>query len=81
MLTELQKRNSVESLQELTFEQTATINVPARTHVQVTIHWRVVWESGIAKVTADQQQLDVPYWLTKAIRFDTETVDVTKDGG
>jgi hypothetical protein len=82
MLNDLRKRNSVESLDELTFEQTATINVPANTHVRTTIHWRVVWERGVAKVTASQQHLDVPYWLTRAIRFDTETVDVApSDGG
>lgn len=71
------RRNRASSQEsELTVEQTTSINVPANTRVKVEIHWKLVWERGICEVTTGAQVIDIPYSVTRRLRFDKKVIDV-----
>ena len=71
------RRNRASSQEsELTVEQTTSINVPANTRVKVEIHWKLLWERGICEVTAGAQVIDIPYSVTRRLRFDKKVIDV-----
>jgi hypothetical protein len=75
--SDVRRNHSVHQENELVFEQTTTVSVPKQTHVLVIIHWKLVWQRGIASLTAEGHSLNVPYILTTELRFDKETVDVS----
>lgn len=72
---EIRRSRSLGQESELTVEQTTSINIPANTRVKVEIHWKLVWERGVCKVSAIGQMLDVPYSVTKRLRFDKKVID------
>jgi serine/threonine protein kinase len=70
-------RHSLSLSQELQFEQTTAISIPASTHVKVVFHWKRVWEQGTVTLGQRARALaEVPYAITVALRFDKETLDV-----
>lgn len=73
---EIRRNRATSHEAELTVEQTTSINVPANTRVKVEIHWKLVWERGVCEVTAGAQVIDIPYSVTRRLRFDKKVIDV-----
>jgi hypothetical protein len=67
---------NITTASELTLSQDTTINIPARKHVQVILHWKKIWQHGSIGVLAEGHPFVIPYALTIALNFDTETLDV-----
>jgi hypothetical protein len=76
MSNDLRKNHSIHNENELVFAQTTAVSIPKNTHVVVIIHWKLIWQRGVASLAAQEHTLNVPYLLTTGLRFDKETVDV-----
>lgn len=74
---DVRKAQSDSRESELILEQSTAVTIPARTRISFVVHWKLVWQHGTAQLVAGGQQLDVPYAVTTALRFDTEAVDLT----
>jgi hypothetical protein len=73
---QIRRSCSLDRASELTIEQTTAINVPARTLVRVEIHWKLVFGHGACVVEVSGNTLNVPYSVTKRLRFDKKVHDV-----
>jgi hypothetical protein len=74
----LRAHHSVGVKSTFTVERTSQIQVPARTHVRVTLTWKRIWQDGIVNLrTKSGTDVAVPYSLTVDIGFDKKTVDVS----
>jgi hypothetical protein len=76
IVNELHRRYALTNENELTFEQSTAISIPARAHVQVIVHWKRVWQPGKVRLNAQGHDLSAPYFITIGLRFDKETVDI-----
>jgi hypothetical protein len=57
--------------------QETAVSIPARTRTQVVIHWKKIWEDGLARLGQRAEVLaEVPYSVTVALRFDKQQIDV-----
>jgi serine/threonine protein kinase len=76
--SEIRMRHELALKEELVFDQTTAISIPASTHVRVVFHWKRVWQEGTVTLGQRGAALaEVPYAITIALRFDKETSDIT----
>jgi serine/threonine protein kinase len=74
--SEILEKHRLSLKDELFFEQTTTISIPARTSVRVVFHWKRVWEEGTVVLGhRASAQAEVPYAITVMLSFDKETSD------
>jgi hypothetical protein len=61
---------------ERTFEEEIEVTIPARTTVDVLLHWKRVWQEGILIVTTSAGEVfEVPYGEVVGLTFDQENRD------
>jgi hypothetical protein len=74
----LRQQHSLQSTSTLYFEHTSQINIPARTHVQVRLNWRRIWQDGVINLTTRAGVgISLPYAVTVDLTFDAKHTDVT----
>lgn len=62
---------------ELSISQTSEISIPARKHVRMVIHWKLVWEEGFVTLGDGSRAVaEVPYEVTARLRYDMTTEDL-----
>ena len=77
MQNEITNRYSFSAGSELTFEQTTVVNIPARTSVQVILHWKTIWATGTIVIAERNVEVaEIPFEVTVGLAFDKETRDV-----
>jgi hypothetical protein len=59
------------------FEEEIEVTVPARTNVEVLLHWKTIWQEGMSAVKLDNgETYKVPYRITIGMTFDQENRDL-----
>jgi hypothetical protein len=78
----LLERRSYTKSSKLTISNSATFTIPARTHVLVTVSWKLRWELGrVLLGTGGEPIAKVPYRMTVGLRFGTKLTDVVRPPG
>jgi hypothetical protein len=73
----LTRRYSTTWKQSISHQQSTTVNVPAGKKVQLIIRWKRIWQQGEVTLRArDGHSATIPFEVTVALGFDTETVDL-----
>jgi hypothetical protein len=72
---ELRRAAGLDEEFELSYSQSTEITIPARTRVIVEIHWKLIWQHGVCRIRTGARLVDVPFALTKQIRFDKKVRD------
>jgi hypothetical protein len=72
---ELRRTAGLDRESELTYSQSTEITIPARTRVVVEIHWKLIWQHGVCRIRAGARSVDIPFSMTRQIRFDKKVRD------
>jgi hypothetical protein len=72
----VRQSQSTASQDERTFEEEIEVTIPARTTVDVLLHWKRVWQDGVLVVTtSDGEVFEIPYGEVVGLTFDQENRD------
>ena len=71
------KRNyAISAEEEQTFEEEIELTVPPRTHVQLCLHWKRLWQEGYVLMRAPEgETVGIPFRTVIGVTFDQESID------
>jgi len=75
--TEVRRNYAISSEEEQTFEEEIELTVPARTNVQLCLHWKRLWQEGYVVVSQGDQRMTIPFRAVIGVTFDQESVDAS----
>jgi hypothetical protein len=62
--------------EQQTFEEGIEVTVPARTTVEVFLHWKAIWQEGLLAIEmGDGETYKIPYRIMVGMTFDQENCD------
>jgi hypothetical protein len=73
--TAVKKNYGISAEEEQAFEEEIELTIPARTIVEVRLHWKRRWQEGYALLATESAQVKVPFRTVLGITFDQETID------
>lgn len=63
--------------EQQTFEEGIEVTIPARTAVEVLLHWKTIWQEGVLAIEMDDgETYKIPYRVTVGMTFDQENRDL-----
>lgn len=75
LVRELRRASGLERESELTYSQSTEITIPSRMRVVVEIHWKLIWQHGFCRIRTGAGLVNIPYSMTRQIRFDKKVRD------
>jgi hypothetical protein len=67
--------------EEFTYEGSLTIEVPANRHMEVVLHWKLIWTMGMASLAESASPVvtiaEVPFEIARAVTVDPEQRNIT----
>jgi len=66
---------AISTEEEQTFEEEIELTVPARTNVQLCLHWKRLWQEGYVVISDGNVAANIPFRTVIGVTFDQESID------